>query len=61
MASIEMNMLSVITCGSISIRVFCPGMSKLALDDTSHQTKYPVLSIGFKPPPNGLRKNTVSF
>lgn len=43
MASIEMNMLSVITCGSISIRVFCPGMSKLALDDTSHQTKYPVL------------------
>lgn len=43
MASIEMNMLSVITCGSISLRVFCPGMDKLALDDREHKTRYPVL------------------
>ena len=43
MASIEMNMLSVITCGSISVRVFCPGMDKLALDDREHKTRYPVL------------------
>lgn len=43
MASIEMNMLSVITCGSISVRVFCPGMDKLALEDRTHTTKYPVL------------------
>lgn len=43
MATIEMNMLSVITCGSISVRVFCPGMDKLALDDSSHQKRYPVL------------------
>ena len=43
MATIEMNMLSVITCGSISLRVFCPGMDKLALDDSKHEKKYPVL------------------
>lgn len=43
MATIEMNLLSVITCGSISIRVFCPGMDKLALDDKEHKVKYPVL------------------
>ena len=43
MATIEMNMLSVITCGSISVRVFCPGMDKLALEDRSHATRYPVL------------------
>ena len=43
MASIEMNMLSVITCGSISVRVFCPGMDRLALDDREHKTRYPVL------------------
>lgn len=43
MATIEMNMLSVITCGSISVRVFCPGMDKLALDDSKHEKKYPVL------------------
>lgn len=43
MATIEMNMLSVITCGSISVRVFCPGMDKLALDDKEHSVKYPVL------------------
>lgn len=43
MASIEMNMLSVITCGSISVRVFCPGMDKLALDDREHKARYPVL------------------
>lgn len=43
MATIEMNLLSVITCGSISIRVFCPGMDKLALDDREHKVKYPVL------------------
>ena len=43
MAQIEMNMLSVITCGSISVRVFCPGMDKLALDDREHKTRYPVL------------------
>ncbi|MDO4974055.1 MAG: alpha/beta hydrolase-fold protein [Eubacteriales bacterium] len=43
MAQIEMNMLSVITCGSISVRVFCPGMDKLVLDDREHKTHYPVL------------------
>ena len=43
MASIEMNMLSVITCGSISVRVFCPGMDKLALDDREHSTRYSVI------------------
>lgn len=43
MATIEMNMLSVITCGSISVRVFCPGMDKLALDNKDHSVKYPVL------------------
>ena len=43
MATIEMNMLSVITCGSISVRVFCPGMDRLALDDKEHRVKYPVL------------------
>lgn len=43
MACIEMNMLSVITCGSISVRVFCPGMDKLALDDREHKVRYPVL------------------
>lgn len=43
MATIEMNLLSVITCGSISIRVFCPGMDKLALDDREHRVRYPVL------------------
>lgn len=43
MATIEMNMLSVITCGSISVRVFCPGMDKLALDDKAHTVKYPVV------------------
>lgn len=43
MANMELNCLSVITCGSISIRIFCPGMDKLALDDTKHEKKYPVL------------------
>lgn len=43
MATIEMNMLSVITCGSISVRVFCPGMDKLALSDSEHKKRYPVL------------------
>ena len=43
MAQIEMNMLSVITCGSTSVRVFCPGMDKLYLDDAKHEKKYPVL------------------
>ena len=43
MATIEMNMLSVITCGSISVRVFCPGMDKLYLDDKAHEKKYPVI------------------
>ena len=43
MATIEMNMLSVITCGSISVRVFCPGMDKLFLDDKEHTKKYPVI------------------
>lgn len=43
MAQIEMNALSVITCGSISVRVFLPEMNRLALDDKAHQKKYPVL------------------
>lgn len=43
MAQIEMNALSVITCGSFSARVFLPEMNLLALDDTAHEKKYPVL------------------
>lgn len=43
MAQIEMNALSVITCGSISVRIFLPEMNLLALDDTEHTKKYPVL------------------
>ena len=43
MAQIEMNALSVITCGSFSARIFLPEMNKLALDDKGHQKKYPVL------------------
>lgn len=43
MAQIEMNALSVITCGSISVRIFLPEMNLLALDDKEHQKKYPVL------------------
>lgn len=43
MAQIEMNALSVITCGSISVRIFLPEMNLLALDDKEHKKKYPVL------------------
>lgn len=43
MAQIEMNALSVITCGSFSARIFLPEMNKLALDDAGHVKKYPVL------------------
>ena len=43
MAQIEMNALSVITCGSISVRIFLAEMNLLALDDKEHQKKYPVL------------------
>lgn len=43
MAQIELNALSVITCGSFSARVFLPEMDRLALDDEGHQKKYPVL------------------
>jgi S-formylglutathione hydrolase FrmB len=43
MAQIEINALSVITCGSFSVRVFLPEMNLLALDDGGHQQKYPVL------------------
>lgn len=43
MAQIEMNALSVITCGSITVRIFLPGMDKLALDDSGHTKKYPVV------------------
>ncbi len=43
MAQIEMNALSVITCGSFSARIFLPEMNKLALDDQAHEKKYPVL------------------
>lgn len=43
MAQIEMNALSVITCGSFSARIFLPEMNKLCLDDQGHQKKYPVL------------------
>lgn len=43
MAQIEMNALSVITCGSFSARIFLPEMDKLSLDDKGHQKKYPVL------------------
>lgn len=43
MAQIEMNALSVITCGSFSARIFLPEMDKLMLNDKDHQKKYPVL------------------
>lgn len=43
MAQIEMNALSVLTGGSISVRVFLPEMDGLALNDTAHEKKYPVL------------------
>ena len=43
MAQIEMNALSVILCGSFSVRIFLPEMDKLALDDAAHEKKYPVL------------------
>lgn len=43
MANIELNALSVITCGSFSARVFVPEMDKLWLDDSEHTKKYPVL------------------
>lgn len=43
MAQIEMNALSVITGGSVSVRIFLPEMDLLALDDKEHQKKYPVL------------------
>lgn len=43
MATIEMNMLSVLTCGSVSVRVFCPDMDKMYLEDCEHTVKYPVL------------------
>lgn len=43
MAQIEMNALSVITCGSFSARVFLPEMNLLDLNDKDHQKKYPVL------------------
>ena len=43
MAQIEMNALSVVTCGSITVRIFLPGMDSLALDDAAHEKKYPVL------------------
>jgi len=43
MAQIELNALSVITCGSFSARIFLPEMDKLWLDDKDHQKKYPVL------------------
>lgn len=43
MANIELNALSVITCGSFSARVFVPEMDKLWLEDREHVKKYPVL------------------
>lgn len=43
MAQIELNALSVITCGSFSARVFLPEMDRLALDDAGHEKKYPVI------------------
>lgn len=43
MANIELNALSVITCGSFTARVFVPEMDKLDLDDREHAKKYPVL------------------
>ncbi len=43
MANIELNALSVITCGSFSARIFVPEMDKLWLDDGEHTKKYPVL------------------
>ena len=43
MAQIEINALSVLTCGSFTARVFLPGMGGLALDDRGHNKKYPVL------------------
>ena len=43
MSQIELNALSVITCGSFSARIFLPEMDKLMLDDKDHQKKYPVL------------------
>lgn len=43
MAQIEINALSVITCGSFSARVFLPEMNLLHLDDSEHRKKYPVL------------------
>ena len=43
MAQIEMNALSVILCGSFSVRIFLPEMDKLALNDAAHEKKYPVL------------------
>lgn len=43
MAQIEINALSVITCGSFSARVFLPEMDLLALDDREHAKRYPVL------------------
>lgn len=43
MAQIEMNALSVITCGSFSARIFLPEMNLLALDGAEHEKKYPVL------------------
>ena len=43
MAQIEMNALSVITCGSVTVRIFLPGMDKMALDDAGHTKKYRVL------------------
>ena len=43
MAQIEMNALSVITCGSFSARIFLPEMNGLALNGKAHEKKYPVL------------------
>ncbi len=43
MANVELNALSVITCGSFSARIFLPEMEKLHLDDEKHVVKYPVL------------------
>lgn len=43
MANIELNALSVITCGSFTARVFVPEIDKLQLNDSTHEKKYPVL------------------
>lgn len=45
MATLEMNALSTILCGSFSTRIFLPEMNLLTLDDEGHTKKYPALYL----------------